>query len=299
MLVLDGDEIGVTDTANHAIEALASSTVREVVLLGRRGPAQAAFTNPELLELGELSRTDVIVDPADMELDAESAAHLASDASGKTARRNVEILSDYAAREPAGRTHRIVLRFLRSPLEVIVDDAGRVAGLRVGINRIERREDGSLAAVGTGEEETIDCGVILRSIGYRGRPVDGLPFDERRGIIANVDGRIVEDGEARAGEYVVGWIKRGPSGVIGTNKKDAAGTVARILEDAGAGALSVAGELDHEALGKWIVQRAPDAVSWGGWEAIDLHERTAGEPHGRPRVKLTRVEEMTSIADRR
>ena len=296
MLVLDPEELAPTDTADHALAALAAAEIREVVLLGRRGPAQAAFTNPELLELGELRRADVIVDPAELELDPLSEEWLAGDGADATARRNVEILRRYAERQPEGKSHRIVMRFLRSPLEILGGD--RVEGLRVGINRIERRADGSLTAVPTGAEETIECGLVLRSIGYRGVPIPGVPFDERLGRIRNAGGRVTdESGRQLLGEYAVGWIKRGPSGVIGTNKKCANDTVARILEDVEAGAVH---QPDTQAGGaeivEWIRERVPTAVTWEGWQRIDSHETSAGQPLGRPRVKLVRLPDMHEIA---
>jgi len=297
MLVLSPEELRATDTADHAIDALAGAGVREVVLLGRRGPAQAAFTNPELRELGELSRADVVVDPAELELDPDSRAWLDSDAADVTARRNVEILSDLSQRPSAGHSHRVVLRFLRSPVEILGDEQGRVRGVRVVRNRIERRGDGRLAAVPTGEEETIECGLVLRSIGYRGTQVDTVPFDESRGVIPNDAGRVLDDdGRPLPGEYAVGWIKRGPSGVIGTNKKDAAETVARILEDREAGRLNEPARPDPDSLASWLGERAADLVDWEGWGAIDRHETTAGEPHGRPRVKLVDRDEMSRVA---
>jgi ferredoxin/flavodoxin---NADP+ reductase len=292
MLVLAPDELAVTDTADHAIEAFNASAVREVVLLGRRGPAQAAFTNPELRELGELTRADVIVDPADLELDAESLAWLEAEGD-PTSKRNVELLREFAAREPKGHSHRIVLKFLRSPVEVLGDgEDGPVTGVRVVRNAIERGGDGRLRAVPTGEEEVIECGLVLRSIGYRGRALDDIPFDERRGLIRNEDGRVLdEDGAPVAGEYCVGWIKRGPSGVIGTNKKDATDTVARIVEDAENGRLPDV-DADAEATAEFLRTAAEHVVEWDGWQAIDEHEKRLGEPHGRPRVKLVRMDEL-------
>ncbi len=297
MLVLDPDELAVTDTADHAIDSLLNASVREVVLLGRRGPAQAAFTNPELLELGELHRADVVVDPADMELDPASAAWLQSDAASGTNRRNVEILSRYSATPPEGKSHRVVLRFLRSPLELL--GSHRVEGMRISVNRIEDR-DGRLAAVPTGQEETLECGLVLRSIGYRGVPIPGVPFDERAGLIRNVDGRVTDDsGELRVGEYVVGWIKRGPSGVIGTNKKCATDTVAAISADAARGVLnSPSVDVSGDEILAWIQAKVPTAVTWDGWQRIDMHETGLGEPLGRPRVKLVRVADMHEIARR-
>ncbi len=298
MLVLDPEELAPTDTADHAIAALAQARVREVVLLGRRGPAQAAFTNPELLELGELRRADVVVDPADLELDPLSAAWLESDAADATARRNVEILRRYAEREPEGKSHRIVLRFLRSPLEIT--GADRVEGLRMSVNRIEKRSDGSLTARPTGEEETLECGLVLRSIGYRGVPIPGVPFDAAAGLIRNHDGRVLDElGEQLPGEYAVGWIKRGPSGVIGTNKKCANETIAHVFEDVEAGLVQQPSTpSDAAAIAEWIRQKIPTAVTWEGWQRIDAHETTAGQPLGRPRVKLVRLPDMHEIAGR-
>ncbi|HST42773.1 MAG TPA: FAD-dependent oxidoreductase [Conexibacter sp.] len=299
MLVLDPDEIAPTDTADHAIEALARARVREVVVLGRRGPAQAAVTNPELLELGELKRADVIVDPAEVELDPHSAAWIASDAADQTHRRNVEILWEYAGRPAAGKSHRVLLRFLRSPLEILGDERDAVAGLRVAVNRLEPDARGGLRAVPTGAEETIACGLVLRSIGYRGVPLPGVPFDERRGLIRNDEGRVVgDDGERAVGEYAVGWIKRGPSGVIGTNKKDAHETVDLIVADRDAGRLGVPEpeRADAATVAAWLRERVPHLVTWEDWSAIDAHERALGEPHSRPRVKLVRVPEMLEIA---
>jgi ferredoxin--NADP+ reductase len=304
MLVLHPDELSPTDTADHAIDALAQSQVQEVVLLGRRGPAQAAFTNPELRELADLQRAGVEVDATDLELDEHSARWLEEDADA-TAKRNVEILRTYAEQGPKDASHRVILRFLRSPVEILGEgDDGPVTGVRVVRNEIVATEDGGLRAVATGDEETIECGLVLRSIGYRGRPIDDVPFDERRGLIRNQGGRVSdEEGHSHPGEYVVGWIKRGPSGVIGTNKKDAADTVAKILEDRDGAGLNTPSITDPEEIAAWYAQRAPDAVTWEGWEAIDLHEKTSGEPHGRPRVKLVRLTELVerakAIAERR
>jgi ferredoxin--NADP+ reductase len=293
MLVLDPEELAPTDTADHAIEALAKAEVEEVILLGRRGPAQAAFTNPELLELGELRRADVIVDPADMQLDAASEAWLESDNAEPTNRRNVDIMREYSTREPSGKSHRVVLKFLRSPIEIL-GDGDKVTGLRVAINKIEADENGNLRAVDTGETEDIECGLVMRSIGYRGEPIDDIPFEPKRGLILNEGGRVTnEDGSQSLGEYAVGWIKRGPSGVIGTNKKDATDTVAKIKEDREAGKLG-SPTIDDDP-GDWLNERVPNHTTWAGWSKIDAHEQGLGEPFGRPRVKLIDLEEMTTI----
>ncbi len=288
MLVLDPGELAPTDTADHAIDAFGMAGVTEVVLLGRRGPAEAAFTNPELRELGELERADVIVDPAQLEGVAEP-----EDA---TKRRNVEILRDYAQRKPAGKSHRLELRFLRSPVEILGEGSdGPVTAVRVAVNRLVRSADGRVSAEPTGEQELIECGLVLRSIGYRGERLAGIPFDDRRGLIRNEGGRVIDEGGTPCpGEYVVGWIKRGPSGVIGTNKKDAADTVARIVEDAETDRLGRpdAERSSAEAVAAWLGERLPDHVTWEGWEMIDAHESRLGEPQGRPRVKLVRLRDL-------
>ena len=291
MLVLDPSELAPTDTADHALEAFGMAGVTEVVLLGRRGPAEAAFTNPELRELGELERADVVVDPRQLEGVTEPEE--------PTRRRNVEILREYSRREPTGKSHRLELRFLRSPVEILGEgNEGPVTGVRVAVNRLVVGEDGRVGAEPTGEEETIECGLVLRSIGYRGVPLSGIPFDEARGLIRNDGGRVCDDAGACRGEYAVGWIKRGPSGVIGTNKKDAADTVAKIVHDAETGALNEpeAALADADAVAAWVSERSPDHVTWAGWEAIDAHESALGEGSGRPRVKLVRVGELIEAA---
>ena len=297
MLVLDPDELAGTDTADHAIEAFARASVTDVVILGRRGPAQAAFTNPELRELGDLARADVVVDAAELELDPASAAWLESEDASPTVRRNVAMLREFASRRPAGKSHRVTLRFSRSPVEVLGDRDGPVTGLRVVRNRLEPDPRGGVRAVATGEQEVIPCGLVIRSIGYRGRPLPGVPFDERRGLIRNEGGRVCEeDGTPCVGEYAVGWIKRGPSGVIGTNKKCAADTVAGLVEDVQRGRLTAPAAPSGDAIEAWLRTRVPGLVTWRGWEAIDEHERGLGAPAGRPRVKLVRVPDMLAVA---
>jgi ferredoxin/flavodoxin---NADP+ reductase len=294
MLALTRDELAVTDVADHALDVLAESKIKEIVVLGRRGPAQAAFTNPELLELGEMTDADVFVDSRDVALDPLSQTWLEGEGASATARKNVEILSGYAGRKPSGKRRRIVLRFLVSPLEILGSE--RVAGIRICRNEL-RAEDGTLRACSTDTTEELDCGIVFRSIGYRGIPLAGLPFDERTGTIPNRGGRISgEDGAALPGEYVVGWIKRGPTGIIGTNKRDAQETVDALLGDLDAGALNRPVDPDREALETLLDERKPEHVNYTGWEAIDAAEKTAGEPQGRPRVKLTSFDELLEAA---
>jgi ferredoxin/flavodoxin---NADP+ reductase len=306
MLVLDPTELAPTDTADHALEVLAASRVREIVVLGRRGPAQAAFTNPELLELGELSDADIIVDP--IELDRALAVSDPLAAENATSRRNVEILRSYAARPPAGRRKRIVLRFLLSPTALLPGADGRLGAVELVRNELVPTPDGGLRAQATGEHETLPAGLVFRAIGYRGIPLPGVPFDERRAIIPNDGGRVLDPatGAPLRGEYVVGWIKRGPSGVIGTNKKDAQETVNAIFADASPGAeglhppdsADAADSADDPAAAveQLLRERRPELVTYDGWASIDRHERALGESSGRPRVKLTRIDEMLRVA---
>jgi ferredoxin--NADP+ reductase len=290
MLTLTHDELAVTDVADHAIEVFDDSAIEEIVILGRRGPQQAAFTNPELLELGELVDADVVVDPADLQIEAE----LHDDGLEGTAKRNVEILHQYAAREPGGKRKRVVLRFLSSPVEILGD--GKVEAVRVVRNELVRDESGALRARPTDEEEVLEAGIVFRAIGYTGVALPGLPFDERRGTIPNDAGRVLEDGEPVPGAYVAGWIKRGPSGVIGTNKKCAGETVASLLADLADGRVPEHDVLDADAVAAELAARQPELVDYAGWEAIDAAERGAGEPAGRPRVKLTSVPELLDAA---
>jgi ferredoxin--NADP+ reductase len=293
MLALTREELAATDVADHAIDVLADSGIKEIVVLGRRGPAQAAFTNPELLELGEMTDADVIVDPRDAEPDELSAGWLESEASA-TARKNVDILRGYAEREPEGKRRRIVLRFLVSPLELLGDR--HVTGIRVCRNEL-RPDDSGLRACTTDTIEEIPCGIVFRSIGYRGIPLEGLPFDEAAGTIPHDGGRILdEDGAPLTGDYVVGWIKRGPTGIIGTNKRDAQETVDTLLGDLDAGKLNEPADPSRESLEQLLSDRAPEHVTYEGWEAIDRAEKDAGEPHGRPRVKLTTTEGLLGAA---
>ncbi len=291
MLTLAHEELSVTDTANHALHALRDSAVREVLVAGRRGPAQAAFTNPELRELGEMEGVDVIVDADEL----ERALAVPDESADPTAQRNVEILREYAARKPRGEGRRIVLRFLLSPMKLAGDDS--VKEVTFARNELVSDESGALRAQATGETESMQAGLVLRAIGYRGRPLSGVPFDRRRAVIANVSGRVVgEDGTPHRGEYVVGWIKRGPTGVIGTNKKDAQETVDAILEDVERGRLHDPASPDADSVHELLLSRQPELVSYEGWSEIDRHEKALGEPEGRPRVKVTDIEQMLRIA---
>jgi ferredoxin--NADP+ reductase len=264
--------------------------LEEIVLLARRGPAQAAFTTPELKELGELADADVIVDPAELELDAASEASLEHDTN---ARRNVEVLREYAQRPPSGKRRTIRLRFCVSPIAILGGE--RVEAIEIVRNRLVADDSGRVTAESTEERETIPCGIVFRSVGYLGVELPGVPFDARRATIPNENGRVT----GVPGVYCAGWIKRGPSGVIGTNKKDATETVDLLLEDARAGLLHRGdATATAETVEELLAARGVEHVTYAGWEAIDTEERGRGEPHGRPRVKLVTWPELLDAARR-
>jgi ferredoxin/flavodoxin---NADP+ reductase len=276
------DELFASDIAEHALQALRDSPVRDVVVLGRRGPAEAKFTTKELRELGELADADIVVDPRDLDILAESRAAIASD---HIAMKNLEILEAFSQRPPSGKRRRIHLRFLVSPVEVHPDSTGkRVAAVTIERNRLEVRPDGSIAAVGTGERERLDAQLLLRSVGYRGSALAGVPFDDRQGVIPNVDGRVLRTpgGAPVPGWYAAGWIKRGPTGVIGTNKACAMETVESLLSDR----LPVPADGRPESVDALLEERGVRVVDYACWSRIDRAELLLGEQAGRVRVKL-------------
>jgi ferredoxin--NADP+ reductase len=292
MLTLSPAELERTDVADHALEALRDSRIEEVVVLGRRGPAQAAFTSAELRELGHLDRVDMRVESADVELDAVSREWLAEDGTF-TARKNVELLRDFAGRPALTEARRrIELRFLCSPVEI--RGTANVESIDVRRNEIVRTEDGALRARPAGNGvETIECGLVLRSVGYRAVPLPDVPFDERSFVLPNERGRVLSpDGEPLPGVYSVGWIKRGPTGILGTNKRDAEETIGCLVEDLRGGGLPQPPSPDREQIDELIAERKPDLVTTAGWRAIDAHELERGQNEQRPRVKLASREEL-------
>ena len=256
-------------------------------MLGRRGPVQAAFTPPELKELGELAGAEPLVNASELELDPVSAQMLELDR--ERARRNVDLLQEYAAQPLQGKPRRIVLRFLVSPLAILGED--RVEGSSSCATSWSRRTAASLRAR-PARPRRFPAGLVLRSVGYQGVALPGVPFDERRGTIPNEQGRVT--GAERT--YVAGWIKRGPSGVIGTNKKDATETIELLLADARAGKLAARTPGD---LAERLDAKGAAFVDYEGWQAIDAAERAAGAPLNRPRVKLTSWESLLDTGCRR
>ena len=288
LLTRSPDELERTDVADHALDALRESRVKEVVVLGRRGPAQAAFTSAELRELGHMEGVDLRVDPAAATLDPLSQQWLAEQGTF-TARKNVELLREFAERPPRiDAPRRIDLRFLTSPAEIRGD--GRVEAVEVRRNEIVRGDDGLLRARPTdAPPETIECGLVLRSVGYQAVPLPGVPFDERAFVLPNERGRVRDF----PGVYTVGWIKRGPTGILGTNKRDAEETIACLAEDLRAGVLR---EPEGEPIDALLAEREVDVVTADGWRAIDGHELERGRSASRPRVKLAARDELLATA---
>ncbi|WP_024795318.1 FAD-dependent oxidoreductase [Tomitella biformata] len=295
MLVMDPDELAKTDIADHALAALRKSNIREVVILGRRGPVQAAYTSKELMGLGDVRDVDVYIDPRDLELDAHSQALADAEDIELPLRLKMEWARDFAARTPNPDRKRIVLKFLGSPVEITGE--GRVEGITVARTELVVDEAGNLQAHATGDTETIEAGLVMRSIGYRGVAMAGVPFDDRRGVIPNEGGRVIDPatGEPVLGVYVTGWIKRGPSGFLGTNKKCANDTVGLLAADVKDRLLSRPVK-DRAALEALISERQPDSVNFKEWSVLDRAERARGKESGRPRVRFANVQQMVDIA---
>jgi ferredoxin/flavodoxin---NADP+ reductase len=293
------EELEQTDIADYALEALRRSRVREVYLLGRRGPAQAAFTNPEIKELGDLADADIVTIPSEVALDELSRAALEHSPDRATAKK-VEILQSYAARRPLGKRRRLIVRFLVSPVELIGNDASEVVGMRLVKNRLSATPTGTLQAKPTQVFEELPVELVFRSVGYRGVPLPGVPFNDDWAVVLNDKGRVLDPGSKQplVGEYTAGWIKRGPTGVIGTNKSDAAETVASMLEDLAQDAHLRREQPSAAAAEQMIRDRQPRYLAYADWQRLNAIEVERGRARGRPRLKFTRVEDMLAALGR-
>jgi ferredoxin/flavodoxin---NADP+ reductase len=293
------EELEQTDIADYALEALRRSRVREVYLLGRRGPAQAAFTNPEIKELGDLADADIVTIPSEVALDELSRAALEHSPDRATAKK-VEILQSYAARRPLGKRRRLIVRFLVSPVELIGNDASEVVGIRLVKNRLSATPTGTLQAKPTQVFEELPVELVFRSVGYRGVPLPGVPFNDDWAVVLNDKGRVLDPGSKQplVGEYTAGWIKRGPTGVIGTNKSDAAETVASMLEDLAQDAHLRPEQPSAAAAEQMIRDRQPRYLAYADWQRLNAIEVERGRARGRPRLKFTRVEDMLAALGR-
>ena len=295
ILAKSAEELATSDIADHALDVLKDSKVEDVYMIGRRGPAQGKFTTKELRELGELLNADIVVSESELELDEASAASIEDKPALK---KNVEVLRAFAAQEPEGKPRRVHIKFFRSPINILGEES--VEGIELVKNELKPTDSGYINAVPTSETETLDVQMVLRSVGYRGVKLPGVPFDEKRGVIPNSEGRVLDapGGEPVEGEYVAGWIKRGPSGVIGTNKADAVESVTKLLEDFEDAELVADEAKTPEAVTALLKGKGVDFVEFHHWLELDKLELSAGEAQGRPRVKLTRIEDMLGALSR-
>jgi len=308
ILARNPEELRETDVSQPVLEALMASKVREVYMIGRRGPAQAKFTTKELRELGELPGVDIAVDASEVDLTAFDAtgesARLAE--ADRHVRGNYAVISDWAGRPPAGGARRLTVRFWLKPVEIV--GRGAVEGLTLERTRLD--ETGRLT--GTGERETLDVQMVLRSVGYQSVPLAGVPFDEQSAIVPNEAGRVLgPDGQPLPGEYVAGWLKRGPTGVIGTNKSDAAETVRSLLADLAGGPgpgqvqlprpgllrmPAAAGDAQASPLAQVLAERGTRHISYADWLRIETAEKELAARLGRgARVKLASKEEIHRV----
>jgi ferredoxin--NADP+ reductase len=284
MLCLPHADLARTDVADHALHALAKSSISEVLVLGRRGAAQAAFSTSELKDLDAIDGLAVDVDPSEV----TTGGDVDDPVMPPAVRRNLDLLLGWAQRGVDGAAaRRIAFRFHRSPVEIRGD--GRVEEIVLAVNELRADAEGRVIAVDTGVREVVPTGLVVRAVGYRGVPLPGLPFDAVRGVVPHEDGRVV--GHER--EYVVGWIKRGPTGIIGINRQDANQTVRNVLDDLADATSSTAGP---EEVAAWLASRQPRLVTTAGWHVIDGHERARGQAADRPRVKLVSTDELLDVA---
>lgn len=282
------DELRNTDIAEHALDVLAGSRVREIHVVGRRGAAQVKFTLPELKEMGEIPGCAPVITPADLEYGPACLEEINTPGMKRIA----EVMEEYSRLGGDGAARRVRFRFLLSPVEL--RGGGRVESAVFEKNRLTGPAFGQKAR-GTGETEEIPCGLVFRSIGYRGVPLPGVPFHERDGVFPNTAGRVEDNGRTLPGLYCAGWIKRGPSGIIGSNKPDSLETVKNILSDAVS--LAPCPEPDTAAVLRLLGGRGVRVVSFDDWRKIDAAEIARGQAAGKPRERFTRVDEMLAVLD--
>ncbi len=293
ILVTPPEKLAQTDIADYALDVLRKSKVREVVMLGRRGPQQAAFTTPELKELSELTGANIFVSLEDLEPDPIGQDTLVPH---KMVSKNMAILREYGERKNQKAARSIRMRFFVSPVELLGNN-GKVRAVKIEKNELVSDSIGILRAKGTGKFETIEAGMLLRSVGYRSVPLRGVPFDEAGYRIPNVAGRVVyyASGEPIVGEYVVGWAKRGANGVIGTNKPDAASTVAAMITDLSKLKGIADRNRDVKKIEQLLKARGITFINYADWQKLNAFELRRGKEQGRPRVKVWQISEMMEI----
>ena len=296
ILAKSPDELAATDIADYALESIRTSKIREIVILGRRGAAQAAFTPKEIKEIGALEGVNLIVDPADVVLDEQSRKSLETD---KQARANVEYLTEKSRNGLGVSPKKVHLRLLRSPAEILGEN-GHVVGVKIERNVLVKSESGDMRPRGSGEFETIPCGAIFRSVGYHGIPLQGVPFDQASGVIPNERGRVVnlDSGEVVRGQYVVGWIKRGPTGLLGTNKGDSGETVDAMLEDIQGRTAPMNDWQELESIESFLRSKEASYLTFSDWKKLDLLEIEKGAALGKIRQKFVHLSDMFDALDK-
>ncbi len=288
ILARDTTDLAQTDIATYALDALRKSGVKTVWLLGRRGPAEAAYSPAEIEEIGELTSSDLVINPVEAATDGQPLEGL-----DIASRKKTEYVQEHSKKGEGAKERKVRLRFLVSPVEIIGEN-GRVSAMRLEKNKLESDGKGGLKAVGTGVFETIKIGLVLRSVGYRGIPIPGVPFDEKSGHIPHVSGRVVSapSHPPLPGQFVVGWAKRGPSGLIGTNRADSVATVNSLLADLKAGVLPASADSTLEATLRLLAEKNVRALSFVDWQMLDALEKANGTKAGKIREKFTRVTDM-------
>ncbi len=289
------DELEDTDIADHALKALARSNIKDIYVVARRGPAQVKFTNAEIREMGHLAIADTLVLDSELKLDRASSAEIEGDTAMQ---KNLDYMRAFAEIGETGKPRRVHFRFLLSPVEII-EENGKIAAVKMEKNELRASVSGDIKASGTGKYETVRAGMVLRSVGYKGIPMDGVPFDARHGVIPNEVGRVVDldTGRIVTGEYVAGWIKRGPTGVIGTNKPDAIESVNSMFDDLQKGKLKPAPDPDPDAIPALLKARGVRYVTQEEWKKIDAVEVAEGKKRGKPRAKIVKRADMLAVLD--
>jgi ferredoxin/flavodoxin---NADP+ reductase len=292
------DKLAETDIADYALAALNESRVRTVYVVGRRGPVQAKFSPPEIRELGELLDAETRIPAGDFQLDEHSRRELDEARPNSELRRKYEALLTLRENHEPHKHRKLILRFQLSPVEILGDDNGRVRAVRMERNELAMNANGDVVTQGTGVFEQIETQLVFRSVGYKGEAIPGLPFDERAGVLPNQAGKVLDpaDGKATPGVYAAGWIKRGPSGLIGSNKACARETVHTMMADINRGAVTSAPRRDPAEVDEMLASRGLRFVTYQDWLTIDAAEVEAGRGQGRPRVKLTEREDFLRIA---